>query len=112
MARTLSVELGAADLTTTSDTLIYTCPSGPPARQATVAINVITRTNNPTVRIATTPGTTPGNKDWIEYDVALSVGASVVREGITMKAGDRVYVRASTANEVTAKVYGVEEDVP
>ncbi len=109
MARTLSASLGAQDLTTTNDTLIYTVPAG---KQATVAINVIARFNNPTVRIATTTGGAPANADWLEYDTALSVGTRIVLEGITMDAAQRVYVRASNANEVTAKVYGVEEDKP
>ena len=109
MARTLSASLGAADLTTTGDTLIYTVPA---SKQATVAINVIARSNNPTVRVATTTGGVPANADWLEYDTALSVGTRLVLEGITMNAAERVYVRASNANEVTAKVYGIEEDIP
>lgn len=100
--------LGAADMAATTNTLLYTCPA---STKAFVSVNVCALSGSPTVRIAIADNGTPAAEDWIEYDYQISAGGiPLVREGIILKATDRIYVWSSAIN-VTAVVYGQEEAV-
>lgn len=99
--------LGGADLTATTDTSVYTCP---PLKKAFVAFNMCCRSGSGTVRMALTSGGAPAATDWIEYAVPLSVGGPpLLREGLLLAAGEKLYAWASAAN-FTAVVYGREDD--
>lgn len=100
--------LGAFDLAATTETLLYTCPA---STKAFVSVNMCARSGTPTVRLALADNGVPAAEDWLEYDFSLSAGSiPLVREGIILKATDRLYGYAS-ATGVSVVVYGQEETV-
>lgn len=99
--------LGGSDLAATTDTAVYTCPVG---KKAFVAFNICCRSGSGTVRMAHTSGGVPAAADYIEYAVPLAVGGPpLLREGLLLAAGEKLYAWASAAN-FTALVYGKEDD--
>jgi hypothetical protein len=61
------------------------------------------------VRLALTASSTPADTDWLEYDVQLTAGdVPLLREGIGMMAGNRLYAWASGIG-VSVVVYGNPE---
>ena len=103
-----SGRLGAADLAAATNTLVYECPAG---MEAFVTLNACARSGTPTLRVALADNGAPANEDWIEYDLQLQAGGiPLLREGIIMKATDRLYVWAS-ATGVSAVAYGKEAAV-
>jgi len=100
--------LGQSDLPATTNTEIFECGAG---KKAWVAVNFCCRAGAANVRLAHTSGGTPGDADWIEYDVPLAVGGPpLLREGIRLEDGEKLYAWAS-AEDVSVNVYGKEEDI-
>jgi hypothetical protein len=109
MAFGLASVSGGTDLTTTSDTLIYTAPSG----GATVSVTFCNRgASAVNVRLARGTGGSPANGDWELYDQPLQPagqdGHAFTVVGMKMQSGDKIWARAATANVVSVKPDGVE----
>ena len=101
-----SGRLGASDLSATTNTTVYTVPSG---KTASLSISVCNRGVTPvSVRIALSATGTPGTSEWIEYDTAIPANGVLERSGIVLDTGKLVVGYASAAN-VSVVVYGVEE---
>ncbi len=101
-----SGRLGAADLSATTNTTVYTVPS---AKTAALSISVCNRNSTSvTVRLALSATGTPGASEWIEYDTALPALGVLERTGIVLDIGKLVVAYASAAN-VSVVAYGVEE---
>jgi hypothetical protein len=97
--------LGQLDCAATTNELLYECPA---STEAFVAVNIVARSGSKTVRLALAPNTTPADSSWLEYDFPIGAGGTpLLREGIYMKATDRLYVWSS-ATGVSANAYGKE----
>lgn len=95
------------NLAAATDTLIYTCPGSAPKR-ASVTVSFCNRGSAAVnVRLARGTGASPGVTDYMEYDTAVAAGTPLIRSGIPMSAGDKLWVRASAVN-ITVQVEGVE----
>lgn len=93
------------DLAATTDTLIYTCPAG---KRASVTVSFANRgTSNAKVRLARGTGAGPASTDYIEYDAEVSAGTPLIRSGIPMSAGDKLWARSDVVS-VTVQPEGVE----
>ena len=102
-----SGNLGSAALAANADTLLYTVPAG---KVTTLNINCCNRdaAASAKVRIAIGAGANPANADYIEYGTSLLANGVLERSGFVCGAGEKVWVRADTAN-VSVRVYGFEE---
>lgn len=93
------------DLAANTDTLIYTCPAN---KRASITVSFVYRgTSSPKVRLARGVGASPAATDYLEYDALLSAGTPLIRSGMPLSAGDKIWVRSDTAS-VTAQADGVE----
>ena len=110
MAAKIHGRLGAASLSATTLTGVYTVPA---SRKATCTISLCNRgTADVTVRVANIDGAVGAvaDEDYIEYGVTLPGNGGVLeRTGITLTAAHTLAVYAS-ATGVSAVVFGVEED--
>jgi len=98
--------LGAAALAATTNTTLYTVPTG---KTATVTCNFCnTSSVGVSVRLAVAQADTPVDGEYVEYDVQLPATGVLERGGIVMTAGQRIVVRAS-ATGVNVNVWGFEE---
>lgn len=94
------------DLAATTDTLIYTCPAG---KRASVTVAFVNRgTGTPKVRLARGTGASPTATNWMEYDATVAAGTPLIRSGIPLSAGDKVWARSDLGAVVTVQVEGVE----
>jgi hypothetical protein len=67
---TLQGRLGTADLSAATNTTLYTCPS---ATFTVCTVNVVNRgASAANIRIAICDTSTPGDDEYIEYDVSLA----------------------------------------
>lgn len=97
--------LGVSAIPATSNTTVYTVPTG----YYTVCNVSITNRNTSsiTVRLAMASTTSPSLQEWIEYDTTI-VGKGVFeRTGLVLDAGLNIVVYSDTAN-VGCTVYGIE----
>jgi hypothetical protein len=104
-----SGRLGAVDILATTNTAIYSVPSG---KVATVNINVCNRNAAEiAIRLAVLDGAigTLANEDYIEYDVPMFDNGVLERTGIVISDGQTVVAYSDTAN-VSVQVWGWEED--
>lgn len=101
--------LGQANLTTTSDTNIYTVPSSTETIISTLIVANI-GTVATTFNLAIRPdGETLADKHYIAKGVAISAeDSTTLTLGITMDAGDIVTAAAGTANALSFNIFGAE----
>ena len=100
-------KLGAADLAATTNTSVYTVPA---SKEAIVNVNIVNRNaagTARTVRLAVAEGDTPGDEDWIEYDLSLDGTQVLERTGIHLAATERIVAYASGL-DVSVTVWGNE----
>lgn len=100
--------LGAANITTTANTTVYTVPA---TTFSVVTVNVVNRSSAATaqIRIAVASTATPGLTEYIEYDSALVANGVLERTGIVMDAGKLLVVQTPTASpQLSVVVYGIE----
>ena len=97
--------LGAQDLAATTDTTLYTCPSG---TFSVVTVSICNRATTPVfINVALTSDATPTNSEYLEFGVEILPNAVLERTGIVMDEFKRIVVRA-TQTEVSAVCYGIE----
>lgn len=97
--------LGVQAIPATTNTTVYTVPSGFYA-----VCNVSLTNRNATavkVRLAMATTATPNLQDWIEYDTVIVPNGVFERTGLVMQGGLNIVVYSDTAN-VGATVYGIE----
>ena len=102
-----SGRLGVADISATTNTLVYTVPNGV---TATVNINVVNRgSESASIRLAIVDGNVGALavEDYIEYETSLAAHDILERSGVVMSAGESVVVYSTLAN-VSIRVYGFE----
>jgi len=100
--------LGTANITTTSDTTVYTVPL---ATFSVVSVNVVNRSSSAAaqIRIAVATSATPAPAEYIEYDASLVANGVLERTGIVMKAGEIIVVQTPTSTPtLSVVVYGIE----
>jgi hypothetical protein len=100
--------LGTANVTTTSDTTVYTVPL---ATFSVVSVNVVNRSSSAAaqIRIAVASSATPGVAEYIEYDASLVANGVLERTGIVMDAGKLLVVQTPTSTPtLSVVVYGIE----
>lgn len=102
--------LGAVDVTTTSTTLVYTCP----ATTFTVAtVSIANRTANAvTVRLAISTAVPPAASalpEFLEYDTVLTGNGVLERTGLVLDATNKyITILCSAANALSVVAYGIE----
>jgi len=93
------------DLAAATDTLIYTCPVG---KRASVTISFANRgAAGAKVRLARGVGGAPAAIDYLEYDSQIVPGTPLIRSGLPLSAGDKLWARSDLVS-VTVQVEGVE----
>lgn len=100
-------KLGAADLAATTNTSVYTVPA---STEAIVNVNIVNRNaagTTRTVRLAIAESGTPGDEDWIEYDLELDGSGVLERTGIHLAATEVIVAYASDTG-VSVVAYGNE----
>ena len=97
--------LGAANLSGTTNTTIYTCPTD---TYAVATLSVCNR-NATSINLRVALGTldTPDSADYIEYDVEILPNGVLERTGLVMAAGQKIVVYSSSGS-VSAVLYGIE----
>jgi hypothetical protein len=98
--------LGAFDISSTTNTTVYTCPA---STFSVVTVSLCNRNASAsrTVRIAVASSSTPSAAEYIEYDAALLANGVLERTGIVMDAGKLLIVYASAA-DISCVVMGIE----
>lgn len=97
--------LGTADLSATTNTTLYTCPS---STFAVVNVSICNRNaSGVTVRLAISSSATPGGAEWIEFGTTIPANSVLERTGLVLDAGKQIVVYASTTS-VNAVAYGIE----
>jgi hypothetical protein len=101
-----SGKLGNADLAATTNTTLYTVPTG---KVATVNASFVNRTGvSVTVQMAISATGTPTNAEWVEYGAVIPANGVLERSGIVCGAGELVVCYAS-ATGVSVRIFGFEE---
>ena len=102
-----SGRLGAADLSATTNTAIYTVPA---STYAIVNINVANRNaTDVVIRLAHLDGAigTLAAEDYIDYDITVIANSTYERTGIVMATTHTIVAYSDTAN-VSVQVHGLE----
>jgi hypothetical protein len=100
--------LGTANITTTSNTTIYTVPS---STFAVVSLNICNRnsTTAATIRVAIADSASPDPDEWIEYDTSLLASGVIERTGLVLAANQQIVVQVSSATPTISVVaMGIE----
>lgn len=98
--------LGAADLSATTNTTVYTCPTTTFAVATCMLVN--RGASNVTVRIAVASSATPGPAEWVEYDATLVPKGVLEKTGLVLDSTNKYLVVYSSASSVNAVVMGIE----
>ena len=112
MAAKIHGRLGALFVFDTTGAAVYTVPTG---RKATVTINVANQhtSANQVQLYITNAGSPSAPTDTLENGQDIAVDGVLLRTGITMQAGYKVWARnKSGSGTSTVIVFGVEEDAP
>ena len=97
--------LGAADVSATTDTTVYTVPVD---TFAVASISIANRNASAiTVRLALAASATPTNAEYLEYNTVIPGNGTFERTGIVMDSGKKLVVYSSLAS-VSAVAYGIE----
>jgi hypothetical protein len=97
--------LGAADLSATTNTTLYTCPA---STFAIANVSICNRNaTSVTVRLALASSATPGGSEWLEFGVTIPANSVLERTGLVVDASKILVVWASTTS-VNAVAYGIE----
>ncbi len=97
--------IGTADIVAATNTTIYTCPA---STYTVASVNFVNRGNAVVLlRLAICDTSTPGNDEYIEYDVELNPKNVLERTGIVIDAGKLIVAYSSSAN-VSAVAFGIE----
>jgi hypothetical protein len=97
--------LGVTALPTTTNTTVYTVPTG---YYSVFNVSITNRnTTAVTVRMALATSSSPNDQDWIEFDTVIAPKGVFERTGLVAQAGINVVVWSS-ADAVGATVYGIE----
>lgn len=99
--------LGAADLSATTNTAVYTVPARTVAK---VNVSVVNRNASAiAIRLAHIDGAIGAiaNEDYFEYDVSIAANGVLERTDIYMQPGATIGAYSDTAN-VSVVVWGVE----
>ena len=100
--------LGTANITTVSNTTVYTVPV---TTFAVVSVNIVNRSSSTaaSIRIAVASSGTPSLDEYIEYDSSLLANSVLERTGIVMDASKVLVVQTPTASPtLSVVVYGIE----
>lgn len=98
--------LGKASLAATTETLLYTAPTG---RVVSLSVNLCNLSaDTAKVRLALVDGATTTAAHYIEYETPISAKGVMERTGLVISAGQKVVAYSDTAN-VSVVVYGFEE---
>ena len=101
-----SGRLGANDLAATTNTTIYTVPTG---KLATFNVSFTNRNSGSvSIRLALTLAATPTAGEWLFYDYVLAGNQTIERTGLVADAAKLVVAYSSTAN-VSVVAYGLED---
>ena len=88
--------LGANDLSSATNTTVYTCPTD---TYAIASLNLVNRGNQAlTMRIAVAANDTPTAGEYIEYEVEILSKGVLERTGIVLAAGQKIVAYASGPN--------------
>lgn len=97
--------LGVSALPATTNTTVYTVPTG---YYSVFNVSITNRnTTSVTVRLAISTTGTPNDQDWLEFDTVIAPKGVFERTGLVAQAGINVVVWSS-ATTVGATVYGIE----
>lgn len=97
--------LGVSALPATTNTTVYTVPTG---YYSVFNVSITNRnTTAVTVRLALATSGTPNDQDWIEFDTVIAPKGVFERTGLVAQAGINI-VAWSSATGVGATVYGIE----
>ena len=98
--------LGVADLSATTDTVVYTVPAD---TFSVVTVSVCNRgATTATVRVALSSSTSPAASEYLEYDTDLLAKGVLERTGIVMDSTNKYLIVRSSLTSVNAVVMGIE----
>jgi hypothetical protein len=100
--------LGTANITTTSNTTLYTVPA---STFSVVSVNIVNRSSSAAalIRVAVSSSASPAADEYIEYDASLVANGVIERTGIVMDTGKLIVVQTPTGTPtLSVVVYGIE----
>jgi hypothetical protein len=98
--------LGQSAPSATTNTTVYTVPSG---KTASTTVAFCNRGNaSVAVRLAVCATSTPANDEYIEFDAIIVPNGTLERSGIIASAG-KLFVVYTSAATVSVNIYGYEE---
>lgn len=101
--------LGQINPSTTTNTVLYTVPANKVCTISSItACNIDTSAGTFRIFVKKSADSIPQNKQYIYYDQAIDAKSTYIATiGITLSAGDVIYVYASSAN-FSFNAFGVE----